>query len=242
MSSRVGARERLVSLFLGLALVASLVTLYSVKSPAQADHEPANKIAAAGTEAAVIGNNQTQKILEERVRVSTGADLILSVTLECSIITALKLGDDDTGTPASDTDSASGKVDVWVTIDEKVVKVSTDDTTDPGKVTFCNQLHQQRVTDSETQGPGDNPDGIDTHETYLATKNANSFNWLAINTGSTYDSAANGNNILDIVVWASLTDSGTATCTLGSKSCSEAIIGHRTLIVEPTNASVHEAI
>jgi hypothetical protein len=71
---------------------------------------------------------------------------------------------------------------------------------------------------------------------------------LALN-GYTYDDVVvkNGNNILDIIVYAELVDSTPAgpppeQCQLGSRSCSEAIIGHRTLIAEPTNASIHEAV
>jgi hypothetical protein len=87
-------------------------------------------------------------------------------------------------------------------------------------------------------------DGIDTFDDYLRTKTANAFNWLALDTGVNFDDPANGNNILDIQVKAELDDTTAAgeQCELGDKSCSEAIIGHRTLIAEPTNASNHESV
>ena len=173
------------------------------------------------------------------MKVSSPYDLMLSLTAECSIVTALRTGDDDAG--GVDTDEAEGKIDIWIEIDERRVPVSTDDTVRPGEVTFCNQMHQQRQTASE--GTGDS--GIDTFDDYLRTKTANSFNWIALDAGFAYDDEAlNGNNIIDIAVKARLTDTtaGTTACSIGSKNCSEAIIGHRTLIVEPENASVHEDV
>ena len=221
------------------ALLAAVLLLGYTTQNAEADHQPADKVAIAGSETQVFGpSDGAVPILQETMKVSSPSDLIFSVTLECSIVTALKLGNDDDG--VTDMDSAEGKIDVWIEIDGKRVPVSSDDSeADEGQVTFCNTEHQQRLTDSEDNDPAD---GIDTFEDYLRTKNANGFNWLAFNTGSTYDGPANGNNILDIVVYAELVDTtaGTEVCELGSESCSEAIIGHRTLVVEPTKTANHE--
>lgn len=224
------------------AAAIAAATFMFVSPSAEADHEPANKLAAAGTQAQVFGANQEVTILQERMKVSSPYDLVLSLTAECSIITALKTGDDDTN--GTDVDTAEGKIDIWIEIDGKRVPVSTDDLERPGEVTFCNQAHQQQQTASE--GTGDT--GIDTFDDYLRTKTANAFNWIALDVGTVYDDAGegvdNGNNIVDVVVKARLSDTtpGQSVCTLGNKSCSEAIIGHRTLIAEPTNASVHEAV
>ena len=233
------ALKRISAVALAAMLCAAVFAVVTPK--ADAGHEPANKLAAAGTETEVFGPGDAIPILSERMKVSSPSDLILSLTAECSIVTALRTGDDDQN--GTDADTAEGKIDIWVEIDGKTVPVSSDDETEPGEVTFCNQVHQQRQIDSESNNP---MDGVDTFDDYLRTKTANSFNWIALDTGVVYDDAEvdNGNNILDIVVYAELDDTTAATdaCELGDKSCSEAIIGHRTLIAEPTNASVHEEV
>jgi hypothetical protein len=209
----------------------------------------ANKFAASGSTEEVFGPGDNVPILSEQVKIPTNHELALSVSLECSIITSLHLGDSQVD-DSTDTDQAEGGVVIWIEIDGHRVPVTSsgfgDD--DAGEVTFCNTFHQQRVTDSEDNGA--NPDGIDTHDDYLRTKNANGFNWFALNVGNQYDSPSNGNNVVDVVVYARLIDNHPANdvngahvgCNLGDRSCSEAIIGNRTLIVEPTHASVTEVV
>ena len=106
-----------------------------------------------------------------------------------------------------------------------------DDATDTGKVVLCNRAHNKTVTDAE-----DPADGTDEERDMTQTRQANGFNWLALDTGFVYDDPANGNNILDIVVWAEFTNEQSA------NALAEARVGHRTLIAEPTNASVHESV
>lgn len=213
--------------------------------PTNSGGTPANKYAASGSTTEVFGPGIDVVILQEQVKMSTNHELLLSLSLECSIVTALKLGDDSVN-DATDEDSATGQIDVWIELDGNRVGVTSSDAGQGGRgrgeVTFCNTVHQQRVTDSEDNDP--RPDGIDTHETYLKTKTATAFNWLALNVGSAYDLPYNGNNILDVVVKARLVDTtpGTSVCVLGSESCSEAVIGNRTLIAEPTLAAVTEVV
>ena len=194
---------------------------------ASADHEPANKVAAAGSETEVMAPGQTIPILEERVKMSGPTDLILSASAECDILTDLTTG----GNGETDSAGAFGQVRMFITIDDKVVPVSTDDVTETGKVVFCNRAHNKTITDAE-----DTPDGTDEERDMTQTRQANAFNWLAIDTGFAYDEAYNGNNILDIVVYADYD-----TDTVG-QATAEAYIGSRTLIAEPTNASVHETV
>lgn len=221
-------------------LVATLFTAYTATN-AQADHMPADKVAAAGS--TIDRLDDATPILQETMKVSSPSDLILSVTLECAILTAL----DTEGNPnpgAEDTDSTEGTVEVWVTIDGRTVPVATDDATQDGRVVFCNRAYERTVEDME-----DDPDGIDSERDFIRTRAANAFNWLAIDTGSFYDDPANGNNILDIEVWASYTDTtpGLGRCDQTTAdpafaTCSEAFVGQRTLIVEPTKLSIHEQV
>ena len=208
--------------------VASLMLVMYVAPPADADHEPANKVAAAGSQTEVFEPGKTVPVLSERVRVSSGADLILSATAECDILTELTTG--GAGENANSA-GAFGQVRMWLTIDDKVVPVSSDDATETGKVVFCNRAHNKSITDEE-----DPEDGTDEEYDMTRTRSANGFNWLALDTGFIYDKAENGQNLLDIVLWAEFTE------TTVNRGVAEARVGHRTLIVEPTNVSVHEAV
>jgi hypothetical protein len=244
-------------MLIGLLLIGALLAGQS----AFAQGTPANKFAASGSTREVLGANQTEVILSEQVKMPTNHELIMTLSMECSIITALRLGDGAPGaTDAADTDNAEGKIDAWITIDGHPVGVTSTQTgapgsaDDDGQITFCNRQRTVRITDSE-QHAGGAMDGIDTFEEYEKSKTANSFSWAALNVGNSgyYDDPANGNNILDVVVYARLEDSTpvddptteedeSVVCELGSQSCSEAIIGNRTLIVEPTRASVVEFV
>ena len=209
------------TMLVGLLLVGALFAGQS----AFADHEPANKVAAAGSETEVVAPGQTVAVLQERVKVSSGADLILSATAECDILTDLTTG----GNGAEDSAGAFGQVRMFITIDDTVVPVSSDDVTETGKVVFCNRAHNKSIQDGETP-----EDGTDEERDMTQTRQANGFNWLALDTGFGYDDPANGNNILDIVLWAEFTEETT------NRAEAQALVGHRTLIVEPTNASIHE--
>lgn len=242
-------RENLNTM-VGVALVLLLLGGYLGRNAVSAHHEPANKLAAAGTQAEIVNANDTAiPVLSERVKMSGPTDLVLSVTSECSILTALRTGDDDTGTPSTDSARAFGQLTFYIEIDGNRVPISTVDQdsgtagtqTDNGEVVFCNREYQRSVTDSES-----NSGGVDTTEDYIRTRTANAFNWLAINTGFAYDEAGNGNNILDVVVYAEYTREPTACTGLVAPepedACAQAIVGARTLIAEPTKVSVHEQV
>lgn len=232
----------------GLAALAMIVAVLAGPTAQAQNPQPANKFAASGSNEEVFGPGVDQEILSEQIKMPTNHELALSLSAECSIITAIKAEDENSGTG---TDSAEGRIDVYITIDGRRVGVTTL-TGDNGEITLCNRVHSIRLTDTES-----NTDGIDTLDEYQKSKMANGFNWFAINVGSAYDdqcvdgtasgcvgpTPANGNNILDVVVWARLAATpGADGCQLGDKACSEAIIGKRTLTAEPTHASVIEVV
>lgn len=197
-----------------IAVLASL-TLIGTQG-VLATHQPADKVVANGSKVEEFGPGAEVPILTATLRSTNVTDLILSVSLECSILTQLTTGPN--AVDGVDRALAQGRVLVWVEIDGQIVPInSANGASRPGdetdKVTFCDREYQRTVSDNE-----DPADGQDTEEDYIRTKAANAFNWLRLNVG---------NGTHQIVVKATLTErvEGAATA--------EAIIGNRTLVVEP---------
>ncbi len=187
---------------------------------AEANHMPADKVVASGSKLVVTGPNAATELLKATLRTSSTTDLILSVSMECSIFTRLVTGPSDNG--GTDSATAAGHIRAWVEIDGKIVPINSEASplqpvpaagTDDDKVTFCNRTYSRTVTDAE-----DPLDGQDIEDDYIATKDANAFNWLRLNLGS---------GAHTIKVWASLIQSTSGDAT------AEAAIGNRSLIVQP---------
>lgn len=210
---------------LSTALLGALVGVILASSQAVfATHTPADKVVASGRKAVVAAPGTAVELLRATLKTSKPTDLILQVSMECSIITDVQTG--GTGVAgAVDSSTAEGTVRAWVEIDGQIVPIMSasnppqpppppgDDT---DKVTFCNRVHQQDAEDTENAA-----DGLDKYRTYLETKEANSFNWLRLNLGSSPSPHV-------IVVRADLT-----TDTVGTAAGAEAIVGNRSMIVEP---------
>ena len=229
--------RRSLSSILSIALIATLAFTTYTATRADASHEPANKVAAASSVVEVVGEAEGPvSIMQEQLRVASPTDLMIQVQLECSLVTDVRTeGDDD--------QHAEAQFDVWVTVDGTPVPVSSTPTynedgtviADDGSVTFCNRRYQRVISGLNNGLVDDDSDDDLTIETFLKTKSTHGFNWIALNTGRDgYDK--NGDNILDIQVWADYSESET------EKSEASAVIGNRTLIIEPDNFSVHEAV
>ena len=224
---------------------------------AVATHEPADKVAITASDIDEL--NDGVVLLEETMRVSSTSDLILQTSAECSILTALRNPGSTEG-GATDTQGAFGQVELWITIDGKRVPVSTndentgDDASTPetednrGEVVFCNRAYAREITDTE----GD--DGYDEEDDFIRTRAANAFNWMAFNAGKEYD--ANGDNLVTIQLHGRYTRETTNgaeeldSCGDNqpdnalipyNKTCADAFVGSRSLIVEAVHASTHEA-
>jgi hypothetical protein len=206
----------LVTAVLATGLTASLLVLAGQADPADANHEPANKASAAGSTTQVFGagtaSGTVVTLLSETVRTSAPSDLILGVTAECSITTEVT-------TVGSDDQSAMGSIRVWVEIDGVAVPVA-DEGADIGRVVFCNRTYQRTTS----LGSDDEQDSI---RTFMATRQANAFNWLALDVGSA---------VHDIQVKAELVTAAT------QRAMATGVIGNRTLIVEPTMAANDETV
>jgi hypothetical protein len=212
-----------------MLLAATLFVAYSVGSTASATHMPADKIAAAASNAEFVGANNTEVLLREEMKVSSPTDLIIQLTAECAILTSVAtLGDG--------TSEAFGQVEMQVTLDGQPVPVQdstfgTPQGDDTGEVVFCNRLHRQRTAGFDDTGEDDNE-----IEQYLNSRNANAFNWISINPAR-YDE--NSDNILEIEVLGTFTtnivsDPGAA------PAQAIAAVGNRSLVIEPVKLAVHE--
>jgi hypothetical protein len=237
MAKHDGSTRRTITAFVAGALAVGLIGLYS-GGVAIATHEPAQKVAATGSDIEEVNDNTV--ILSETARVASTEDLVLQLTAECSILTELTTGNESGST--EDEASATGTVRLRIEIDGTPVFVATNDATggdddaeddddEAGEVTFCNRTYERMVSDNE-----DPSDGLDTEHDFIRTRAANAFNWLATDIGVNYDDPANGNNIVLIEVIADF-DTTTA-----GDAVADAFVGSRTLIAEPTNASTHETV
>jgi hypothetical protein len=193
---------------------------------------PANKAVAAASKTAVVAPGANEAIMSATFKTSKPEDLLISVSAECSILTNTVIH----GGPTATTDSASagGRIRIWLELDGKIVPLQSTSTPpqDPAaqpagdetdKITFCDQVHQRSVTDNETD-----KDGTDGSTDYLLTKSSAAFNWVRLNAGS-------GDHTL--VVKADLIlDTATA------DSNAQAVIGNRTLVIEPTKLANNAVI
>lgn len=182
----------------------------------------ANKVAASGSATEVAGPNEEIELLSATVKLSSPEDLMLSVSLECSITTEITTIGDDTA-------NASGSLDVWIEIDGFTVPVSTDDTTNPGEVTFCNRTYER-----QTSMFGDD-DQNHTIRTFIDTRTSHGFNWLALD--ELWASA--DDNIHDIVVKGRLTQNAESG---NGDASAQVAVGKRTLIIEPTKVANGETV
>lgn len=212
-------------------VLVALALMFSWTVNAQADGPAANKLAVAGSSMQAFGPGTEIVVLEETMKVSSPRDLILQLSSECSIVNALSTSN----ATGQQNDSSVGRVTMRIEIDGKPVPVSQDTADGNDRVVFCDRTYQRAVSDQEGDGK------VDKEDDYISTRTANAFNWVAFNAGTIYDNPANGNNIIDIRVFAKFESTSTpGTCALGDRSCSEAFIGNRTLVVENTNAQNEE--
>lgn len=203
----------------GILIVLLAGVFVSQALQAVATHTPADKVVAAGDNITPVNDDGT--ILTAFLKTSKPTDLMLHVTLECSINTELTTSD------SGELSEASANIDVWVEIDDKVVPIksvssppqSPPSLLPPGAeeteaATFCNRTYGRTVTDQDGDGT------IDREDDYIRTKSTHAFNWLALNVGS--DPAPHKVEVVADFDRATVGDARVF-----------AQIGNRTLIVEP---------
>ncbi len=204
-----------------LLLAVTLFAAYQVGSVADATHQPADKPFAAASKVMRFSPNTNQTLLTATVKNSKPTDLILQVSMECSIITDNVIAG-STVPGGSESASTTGTVRVWLEVDGQIVPVISSSSPpqnppppgdDTDKVTFCNRVFNRTVQDAE-----DPQDGWDRSRDYIATKTSNAFNWVRLNMGS---------GVHTIVVKGELTHS------FSPGSNASAFVGNRSLVGIP---------
>ena len=202
---RWGTRKTVV----GLAVLGLLVV------NSTADPQPADKVMAVASDVEVmqsqslIGSSSAEvTLLHGTMRTSTPADLMISVTAETGLYTAVT-------TVFTNESEARAKVLVWVEIDGLRVPVSFDsngdgvfDDPDDGRVVFNNRDFGLSSINL-----------LAVLTAFEKTRSANAFNWIALNVGP---------GVHSIVVKGRL-----ETIAL-SAATSAAAVGKRTMIAEPS--------
>jgi hypothetical protein len=220
---------------------------------------PANKAIAAGDALASFGPGQNVTLLTATLRTSKPTDLMLQTTLECSILTKLTTGGANSAANSTSSADTTASIRGWIEVDDDPLAIGTtpgttetaesgaparivpvqstsqppQDGSDPNSgdkvidaATFCNRTYARSVTDTENDD-----DGIDQQSDYIDTKSANAFNWVLLNAGS-------GIHYVRLMADLSASNAqGTcdrATDPVTPETCSEAYVGNRTLIIEPT--------
>jgi hypothetical protein len=217
----VKMRTRLAVVAAGLMGCAGLATasVLANTGAGAATNYPADKMTVAASGLDTAAPNETIPVLKATMRTSTVEDLVFSLSEECSILTSVTVA-------GSDSEAAFGQIKMMVTIDNpndtapdaaRLVPVSPNDTNDRGKVVFCNRAHQATSSFLGTQ----------SYTSFIQTRDANAFNWLAPNVG---------NGIHTITVWAQYETSATTT-----SSTAQAVVGKRSLVVQPTTQAQNQA-
>src|SRR3954449_3445937 len=197
-----------------LALVAVTALLIRQEFAYAASNLPADKMTVTASATKVEGPNTDIPIMTAQMKTSSPADLRLSVTSECTILSQIS-------NMGNQTQSYVAKIELWVTVDGTPVPVVPAPTStgassgsggsDDGHVVFCNrEFTRTKVYDSQNESIKD----IEN------TEQSNAFNWVALNVG---------NGVHSIVVHAKFTDSNSG------DTFAHGVISKRSLTVDATN-------
>ena len=210
---RLARRSPAVTVLM-LALLVAAGVIVRQQMAFAASNLPADKMTVTASTTSVQGPNTDVPILTAQMKTSTVADLKLSVTSECTILSQIT-------NMGSSTQNYIAKVELWVTVDNHPVPVVPAATTtgasggsggsDDGSVVFCNREFM-RTTSFNTSN-----ESIKDVEN---TEQSNAFNWVALNVG---------NGVHSIVVHARFTD------TNGTDTFAHGVISKRSLTVDTTN-------
>ena len=207
------------------ASLALLLPLGSGLGTPSGSPQPADKVAAAGSDVQMLSADFADtdlgvSVLSTVLKTSSPTDLILQVSLECALWTEV-ISTATAAHPAGYTPFARAEahVTVWIEVDGQFVPVSSGDP--DGKVVFCDRVHEQEITDI------DNSTGNFTLRQYLETRSANAFNWVTLNVDS---------GVHHVSVMADIEASNT------EGSFADGGIGKRTLVIEPVKFPVGTTI
>jgi len=221
------SRRAVIATSMVAAIAAAVPATLAATSGSQA--QPADKAVAAGDSMTPISSATSgagTTLLTATIKTSKPEDLLLTASLECTILTDITTDNNNMMSKA-----AAG-IRVWIEIDGKIVPIEStsqppqdgstpDSGTEADKVTFCDRTYQRTVTDQEGDGK------VDETQDYLDTKSAHAFSWVRLNTGS---------GTHTIVLKADFHQE------VAGNANAEAIAGNRTLVVEPTKLANNAVI
>ena len=190
------------------AAIAGALAVNALGGFAVADHQPANKAAVAASNLEVMkaqaeegSGSEAVTLFATQIRTSDKADLVMEVTAECALVTDIvNLGNSDSESVA--------QVKIWAEVDGQPVSIGRG--VDADTVVFCNRAFRKVITDLDDEDA--------QFETFLRTRAAHAFNWIALNVPS---------GIHDIEIKSRLE------VTVTGVGNAEALIGKRTLVVDP---------
>jgi len=161
----------------GIALVmtAAFVVLALPGGATTSSPAPADKVSVAGSSIEILSaplkegsSSETVTLLSTDLKTSSPTDLLLYLTLECSLWTQVT-------TVGNDESESVATVSAWIELDGTPISVSSGDA-ENGKVVFCDRAHKQATSGFENENA--------TIEQHLRTKSANGFNWAVLDVGS----------------------------------------------------------
>lgn len=167
--------SRYAAIMIAVAVLTALViaNLSGSGQEVTATHAPADKVVASGEELTPITEGTAVTIMSATLRTSKPTDLIMSVTLECAILT--KLYNAAAGVNGGSSSASVGaQIDVWIEENGKIVPISSVSEQSQGpsagggeddKVTFCQREEGRHITDTE-----DGKDGTDEQLSYHDAK------------------------------------------------------------------------
>jgi amino acid transporter len=206
-----------------MAVVAVAAVFLVFATGAFSGSSPADKVVGAGDNMVVMAGPQTNAtLLTAYMKTSKPTDLVLNVSLECTIETTVT-------NVGSSTELAQGQVRVWTEVDGQVVPITsisdppqntpTGGTVASDSAVFCERVHEVNFM------PDTNNEMISQ---FQKTKNANAFNWLRFNVGA-------GDHTISVKADLNL---GPNTAMASSR----ALVGNRTLVVTPTKMANNAVI
>lgn len=254
------SRRVRIALIATAAVAAGFVGQMAIANEPGGSPTPANKAIASGDSVTEIGPGAEQILLSARLKTSKPTDLMIHTSLECSILTMLETGP---STQSNAVDTARGDASVlgWIEIDDDALRDQATDPT-PHRVvpimstsqppqngstpnsgnpaedgaTYCDRTYERTEAGGERADTVLGEDGIDRETDYIRTKSANAFNWVLLNAGSgTHHVRLVGTLAADGT--RGFCPTSTAQPISGAHpdgSCTEAYVGNRTMIIEPT--------
>jgi hypothetical protein len=214
--TKYGSKIRSVAFF---CFAISALTLFGTS--AALAQEPSNKTSAMIVRGDLVFAAPGQPVLiaEELVKTSKPTDLLLSFTAESSIIT-------NVSTVGNDLERATGTLNVEILIDGQPVMAAgpagpgNQPHGDTASVVFANRTYERQTSLFD--------DTDATIRTFIDTRHAAGFNWMAFNVGS---------GVHRIQVFATYNEFESS-----PQATASGVIGNRSLMVQPVKSAVRETV